>query len=820
MCFFETGNAQNSSDISQNFGADPGFSFYNNSTVNSIALQNDGKIIVGGIFYLYNGATEFRIIRLNTDGTRDTSFNIGSGIDIYDVKAIAVQSDGKIILGGNLVSYNSSNRAENNIIRLNEDGSKDYSFNVAIDGFGGGVNSIVIQSDGKIIVGGAFGTFNQLYNPGIIRLNQDGSKDFNFNVGSGVSSVFYNPTVNTIAIQPNGKIIIGGAFNEYNGFQNNNIVRLNVDGSIDSSFLTGSGFYAPVNSIVVQNDGKIIVGGEFSTFNSLLANKVVRLNTNGSKDVSFNPNSINYSIKKIAIQADGKIMVGGGITNMFTSTEKKINRLNIDGSIDSNFNSIVGFDNFVNSIEIQNDGKLVIGGWFLKYDDVSVNRIIRLNIDGGKDDNFNSATGFDNLVTTIAIQENGKITVGGEFTTYKGKQERGIIRLNDDSTKDNFFNTGIGFDSNVLSIVVQPDGKTIVGGDFTKYNGINQNKITRLNIDGSIDNSFITGIGFAEGGVYSIILQNDGKIIVGGQFGRYKGLIENRIIRLNPDGTKDSTFNAGTGFSNGRVNSIKVQNDGKILVGGGFSFYNGVTNNSIIRLNTDGSKDTTFATGVGINGSVLSIAIQNNGKILIGGSFYNYQDIRASYLIRLNSDATIDLTFHIDSDINSWVSTIAIQNNGKIIIGGQFQSKIAEINSDGTINNSFNVGVGFDNNVYSAAIKSDGRVYIAGYFTKYKNVTNSSRLITLNGNSTVLSNESIAKIQEISLFPIPTQNVLNILSPYDKIVNVRIYDLQGKIINEYKTTTIDVQDLAVGMYLIKIKTENNEYTKKFIKDKY
>ena len=110
-------------------------------------------------------------------------------------------------------------------------------------------------------------------------------------------------------------------------------------------------------------------------------------------------------------------------------------------------------------------------------------------------------------------------------------------------------------------------------------------------------------------------IQSDGKILVGGTFFTYNGVSANRVIRLNSDGSVDNTFVTGTGFNN-YVLSIVIQSDGKILVGGGFTAYNGVSANRIIRLNSDGSIDNTFVTGTGFDNYVYSIAIQSDGKIL------------------------------------------------------------------------------------------------------------------------------------------------------------------------------------------------------------
>ena len=252
---------------------------------------------------------------------------------------------------------------------------------------------------------------------------------------------------------------------------------------------------------------------------------------------------------------------------------------------------------------------------------------------------FDNTNGFNFTVRVISIQSDGKILVGGNFTTYKGLTENSIIRLNTDGTKDLSFNNSIGFNVQVSSISIQSDGKILVGGSFTTYKGLIENRIIRLNSDGTKDLTFDNSIGFNIAPTI-ISIQSDGKILCMGAFTSYKGLTENRIIRLNTDGTKDLTFDNSIGFNN-TVLDINIQSDGKILVGGNFTTYKGLTENRIIRLNTDGTKDLTFDNSIGFNGFVDNISIQSNGEILVGGAFTTYKGFVNERIVKLNSDGNI-----------------------------------------------------------------------------------------------------------------------------------------------------------------------------------
>lgn len=805
--------AQSPGDIVQTFGPVPGFT----GSVYSLVEQNDGKILVGGDFSYYKGVAANKIIRLNADGTIDYSFTTGTGFN-NTVFSIAIQPDGKILVGGFFTTYKGA--TENYIIRLNTDGSKDTSFTTGV-GFSNYVKSIAIQPDGKILVAGGFTSYNGVTENRIIRLNTDGSKDATFITGTGFNNYVYS-----IAVQTDGKILLGGGFTSYKGVAENRIIRLNTNGSKDTTFTTGAGFNATISSIVLQSDGKILVGGFFTTYKGVTENRIIRLNTNGNKDTSFT-SGVGFSdeVLSIAVQNDGKILLGGGFSFYNGVTEKYIIRLNTDGTKDTSFNAGIGFSHSVLSIAVQNDGKILVGGDFIVYNGVAENKIIRLNADGTKDIAFGPGNGFNGYVNSIAEQTDGKILVGGSFNSYKGITEKGIIRLNADGTKDVSFTTGTVLNTFwVDAIVVQIDGKIIVGGYFTDYNGITENNIIRLNADGTKDTSFTTGVGF-NNYAHTIAVQPDGKILIGGAFTAYNGVTENYIIRLNTDGTKDTSFVTGIGFNN-NVKSIVVQTDGKIVVGGYFTAYNGVTENYIIRLNTDGTKDSSFTTGTGFNFSVNSMALQTNGKILVGGDFNSYNGVAQNKIIRLNTDGTKDSSFITGNAFNSYILSISLQNNGKIIIGGAFtvyngetENRLVRLNVDGTKDTSFTTGTGFETAVYcSLSVQNDEKILVGGQFGTYNGNTESAALIGLHSEG-VLSTEGFTDFNGVSLYPNPVKDILNIdLVDNTRISSVKIYDLQGKLLLEKANNDIDVSSLSVGVYLIKIKSEKGEFTKKFVKE--
>ena len=361
----------------------------------------------------------------------------------------------------------------------------------------------------------------------------------------------------------------------------------------DLSFKIGTGFNDAIYSFGIQSDGKILVGGAFTTYSGTTSNRIIRLNTDGSKDTSFNIGTgFNNDVFKFKLQSDGKILIGGSFTSYSGTTSNGIIRLNTDGSKDTSFNIGTGFSGTtlngsyllsIRSIDIQSDDKILVGGFFASYSGITSNGIIRLNTDGSVDSSFNIGTGFNRLVLILKLQSDGKILVGGQFTSYSGITSNRIIRLNTDGSVDSSFNIGTGFDlGSIIGINTQTDGKIIACGFFTSYNGAQAVCLVRLNIDGSRDFSFIDGV--FNSGLNQVVIDNNGKIIATGGFTSYRGITSNYIIRLNTDGSVDSSFSYyGSKFNNSTI-AIALQNDNKILVGGGFTSYNNVFNSKIIRL--------------------------------------------------------------------------------------------------------------------------------------------------------------------------------------------------------------------------------------------
>ena len=748
-----------------------GFDPSANGLVRSIVVQPDGRILIGGDFTALapnGGASVTRnyLARLNPDGTVDPTFNPNPNSSI---EAMALQPDGKIVLVGDfsLLAPNGSASINRNFIaRLNADGTVDPTFDPRANSF---VYAVAVQADGGIVVGGDFTALSPGGGPSvarkfIARVNTDGTLDLTFDPKAST-------TVNVLTVQIDGRILLGGKFTSLapNGgatVTRNYIARVNVDGTLDASFNPNPNNI--LGAIAVQADGRILIGGEFDTLSpnggaSVARNHMARLNPDGTIDTTFNP-SPNGFVRTIALQADGRILIGGGFNSLTPNggafvVNKYLARLNTDGTLDPSVNPAPNDQVF--TIAVQPDSKIVVGGPFYSANSFKGqmrNRIARLEIDGRLDQTLN-LNALGSQVSASAVQPDGKILIGGTFTSVLGVARKNIARLNTDGTLDTTFNPSAN--DFIDAIAVQPDGKIIVGGFFTALapNGgasVTRNHIARLNSDGTIDTTFDPN---ANDLVVALAIQTDGKILLSGLFTALTpnggaSVIRNTLARLNSNGTVDIAFNT---VPNLDVYAIALQADGKILIGGAFTFVNGgqFPRNFIARLNSDGTVDGGFNPNA--SNRVYAIAVQPDGKIVVGGGFSAFApnggpSVARSCIARLNSDGTVDNAF--DPNADNFVITLALQADGKILVGGGFSTLtpnggasltrncVARLNLDGTVDPAFDPNA--PDGVSTVGIQADGKILIGGSFT---NVGGQSRNLFAR-----LANDTAA-IQKLTVTP-------------------------------------------------------------------
>lgn len=585
------------------------------------------------------------------------------------------------------------------------------------DGFApnldGAVYSLVKQPDGKILFSGSFLSVNGQNRNHVARLNVDGSLDssfFNFSILG---------TMNTISYLPNGKFFTGGA---------QSVQFLNSNGSIDNT--NPPNISSEINTSVIQPDGKLLVGGIFAHAGGLTRSKIARYNTDNTIDTTFVPptilgGSVFPDIQAITVQPDGKILIGGNFTTIGGQPRNNIGRLNADGSLDS-FNPSA--NGVVNSMKLQPDGKLLVVGGFSNINGQPRGRVARLNADGSLDSAFNPNS--NNVLQTVEIQTDGKILIGGSFTTVGGQSHNKIARLNIDGSVDSSFIGDIQ-PNPVYTIFPEPDGNILVGGEFTIVNGQPIRRIARLNKDGSLNSSLDPN---ANNTVFTTVTQRDGKILLGGSFTTIGGQSKSHLARLNLDNSLDASFNPST---DNNVLSMVAQPDGKFLIGGDFLSVNGQSRSHLARLNADGSLDNAFNPSV--DNAIRGIRLQFDGKIIIVGDFLNVNGVARARIARLNADGSLDTAVNPSAD--NTVNSVAIQNDGKILIAGSFlvvnaqpRTRIARLNTDLSLDNTFNPIA--DDTIFTMSLYNDGKILLGGDFLNI-NGQSHFRLARLNADGSL-----------------------------------------------------------------------------------
>jgi uncharacterized delta-60 repeat protein len=780
--------------VNANGTLDGGFDPNPNYYVQSIAVQADGKVLLGGGFTALQpfgtGVTTTRnyIARVNANGSLDTGFDPNATVG---VACVAVQADGKVLLGGQFTTLQPNGAGaptlRSHIARVNADGTLDTGFDPRA---GNDVYSVAIQADGKVLLGGAFTTL-QPNGAGaattrnyIARVNASGTVDMGFDPKA-------NDLVDSIALQANGEVLLGGTFTTFqpNGavaaIARNRFTRLvndpamqtlsapdagqvlwerggagpelsrvtfdlSTDGSTNwtplgngtrigttsnwqgAGNLPASG-YLRARGRTTQSDNSGLIE-QVAPFSGLTLSPNANLSalttsagaltpafgaatTTYTASVVFGTNPITVTPTKAQANATIQVRVNGGAYASVTSgSPSGVLALNlganpvdvlvtaqdgittktytvtvtrgapVPGDLDPLNANLVG--TFVRATALQPDGKTIIAGTFVSVLGVARSNIARLNADGTLDTGFNPKANLE--VDCVAVQADGKVLLGGAFTTLQPNgavattARQRIARVNADGTLDTGFDPKAN--NTVNSMAIQADGAVLLGGLFTTLqpNGAvaptARSRIARVNADGTLDMGFDPK---ADNTVNSMAVQVDGSVLLGGDFltlqpnGAVATTARSRIARVNTDGTLDTGFDPK---ANNTVNTIAVQADGKVLLGGAFTTLqpNGaastVARSKIARVNADGTLDTGFDAKA--SSTVTSLVVQADGKMLLGGDFLTLQPNGAGAatarqrIARVNVDGTLDTSF--DPKASNSVHSVAVQADGKVLLGGAF----------------------------------------------------------------------------------------------------------------------------------------------------
>ncbi len=702
--------------------------------ISAMVQDASGGFIVAGLFTNFAGVTRNYIARITAAGVVDLAVDPNCN---GRIAGLAVQSDGKILIGGSFSSLSGTTR--NNIARLKADFTLDDTYDPNASG---AVSGFALQSDGNAIVYGSFigftpnkgTTTTTRFNLARIK-STDGTVDTTFDPNP-------NNAVSAVAIQTDGNIVIGGAFTTLQQNQTGTITgraqfaRITSSGAVDTAFTAG--INGSVTGIQIQSDKKIIAIGSFNavvpsgatiTTVATTRNRIVRFNSDGTIDTTYDPN-INATPLGIVLQSDGRLIVYGPFTYVNPTggsgaTRYHLARINTDGTLDQGFDPNPGAldSSTVGAVVPLSNGNIMIAGGFNFLQPgrfgtlIPSSHVARLTAGGLVDTTFKITVPTQSApnvveVHAIAVDEIGRPVVGGTFYNgLNGGTTTNLMRFSNVGVPDTTYSLNV--DGTVNSIVAATGGALIIGGGFGNVGSTAATNLARISADGTLDTGFLAS---TDATVNAVVILPDGRYMIGGQFKVIDNVARGYIARLNVDGTFDPAF---TGITNGPVNTIVYLPGDRLLIGGEFTTVNGIPRAKAAIISQDGLLDRSFDAQIG-SGFVYSAVALSDGRYLLGGSFTSIGGTAQSYVARVSATGALDTGYA--PVLNGALNAFAQQVDGSTIIGGAFTTvsgttvnRLARLTTTGAVDPSFLPGA--NDTVYALALQTDGRALVGGSFT-------------------------------------------------------------------------------------------------------
>lgn len=645
----------------------------------------------------YHGQSTGGMAWLQPDGMLDAVMPT----TLVGMERVLVQADGRLLIAGTFTQVQGVPR--NRVARLNADGTLDLSFDPGT-GPNNAITAMALQPDGKVLLGGFFTAVNGTARNRIVRLLPNGQVDLTFDPGSGANS-----SVRTISVLSDGRVFIGGNFTDYAGTESQRMAILGGNGALLTAYPGTSGVSVVANTSVVDGQDRIWVGGEFS-------GRVRRLLADGSPDPGFS-SSITLQPLDMVLLPDNKLLVGG---KYLGGVGPRVLRLSADGSVDPTFQVSSGTSGALSdvlSLALLADGRYLAGGNFRFFNGQPRTRLACLLPSGTVDTDHGSPVGGANhVVTKVLALSDGRFLVGGIFRGYEDVVAPALVRTFADGTVDGSFTPPMVHDlDHVGDIALQTDEKVIVIGSMAP-------RIKRLLPNGAVDATFSPGSG-PDSDIRSVRLQADGKLLVAGYFSEFNGSPRNSVARLNATGSLDQSFiPPGSSQGPGYAHVAVQQPDGKVLVGGMFYEWGGGNNRCITRLMPDGSLDPTFnGGGAGTltdGGDVNDIELLPDGRILIAGTFAQYNGVQRRGVARLLANGELDMSFVPPGSSLYNFNDLEVLPDGRILLvgGGVGTGLIRCLGPDGALIALLYPGGYASNTVESVAVGTDGQIVVGGSF--------------------------------------------------------------------------------------------------------
>ncbi len=801
-----------------------------------LTVLSDGDLLLGGDFTTFNGSGNHKFFaRINPDGTLDGDFNssAATGTASYVVRALGAAADGGFYAGGITISVTDGVNPRSRFVKFNADGSYDPSFNPQGMGSQTSFTRIRVLDDGRIM---ATGTRLPPSNRTITRVSATGAWDNS--EFSGTTSGSFNDFV----LLASGRSIGIGSFsflrNPSTLGSTANLASFTTTGAYDGTWPSGDGLNGVGIAIEIATNGEVWIGGEFTAYNGVPVQRLLRLAGEPTDPAIVNPpvaqavnpdataffsvgaagTNLSYQWFKDDMPLEDGGNISGATTAILTITDATLAdddlyHVEVTGGTPENTVAsepvrlrLLGAPEIATAqpdltpaagatvtlapevyaatpatyvwtrdgVVIQNGGRysgantatLVIEGATNADNGVY---LLTITNDYGSDTTSATVTvaptiahARDATYSALSVSSSSQNTVRAFVPLTDGRMlvaVRGNISGTTGGSNSNSSNLviveadgrisnlpGGGANGYVYGLHRQPDGKILVAGAFNTLSGQSRNVLARLNADLTLDTAFNPSPLVSLNPPSSMVTDTAGRIYLGGLFFNYDGRTgANYLVRLLPDGTFDPSFDQ---IPNNTVQALAVQPDGSILVAGIFTQVDTQTVNGLFRLTPEGEFDSSFTPGHPASTAILALTCDAAGRIYVGTNWSDYA------VRRLLPDGDVDPSFTPPASFANTINRIVVQPDGKILVGGGFTSptgRLIRLNEDGSVDAGFEVGTGFNSEVSSLALDDLGRIWVGGFFTQYQGVA-ANRILVLQGDSAPrfqFINEPLGRIADL-----------------------------------------------------------------------
>lgn len=687
-----------------------GLDLWRNGEVTAVVRQADGMLIIAGMFTHLNGIPCGSLARLHPDGSLDPSFAPPANLT-WSALALGIQSNGRIIAVGS-----------GGITGLKPDGSLDATFTPASNI--STVRALVVLPDDKLLVGGLFPGSR----PNLARLQSNGTIDTTF-ADPGVDGI-----VNCLAVQPDGKVLASGYFNRVDFGYVTSVARFNTNGTRDTNFAMvpfklGASNSGSGSAIALQSDGKILVGGSFDSVNNVARNNLVRLHTNGTVDGTLvSGSSRDDFIRCLSQLPDGRIAVGGAFQSYAGAARSSWVVLDSQGALTPGNVDLRG--SYVGAALWLPDARIVLVGSLWSAGGQPHLGLVRLEAGGTSvDASFTPHTTRPGSVNAIQRQPDGKALVMGNFTYIGGPPPTGlyrpsIFRIQADGSVDNGFDAGSGFHIPPQCAATGPGGRILVAGPFESVNGVLRKTVAALLPNGAVDPVFAP-VGGPDGSVTTILADPDGRVTIGGWFLNFSGQPRPHFARLDTSGQLTADYQGLTVPNHGVLAGLRLP-DGSFWAGGHFTTINGNPQQYLAKLQSNGTIDPSGTPA--LNGSVLKLAAQSGEAFFAGGTFTTASGSPRALVVKLTATGAVDSGFApalaTSTSAPSTFTAMAPDESGRLYVAGTWAGTLPNrilgllrLRSDGSHDPTFDTGVAGGN--VSAIAPIDGGLLVGGTFTEW-----------------------------------------------------------------------------------------------------